>query len=100
MDYNTIQQQQETNQMDDALQKVYVQILKNKAFIKSMYDNIFDTIIAVFIGLALVLLSNRFVPPNFMGYEGVQPTLSIAIVLATCAYIAYKAYLKNSKMRK
>ena len=102
MDYNTIQQNQQDQQdpLEEALQKVYIQLLKNKAFNKSMYDNLFDIIVAVFVGISLILLCNRFVPPNFMGYQGVQPYLSIAIALLTAGYIAYKAYTKKSKMRK
>lgn len=102
MDYNTIQQDQQNQQdpLEEALQKVYIQLLKNKAFNKSMYDNIFDIIVAVFVGLCLILLCNRFVPPNFLGYQGVQPYLSISIAILTAGYIAYKAYTKKSKMRK
>ena len=103
MDYNTIQQEQQQQQQDpleEALQKVYIQLLKSKALTKSMYDSMFDTIVAVFVGLALILLCNRFVPPNFLGYQGVQPYLSIAIALSTAGYLTYKAFLKKSKMRK
>ena len=100
MDYNTIQEEQEPNALERAIEKIYVQLLKNKAYMKSIYDNLFDIIIAVFLGTILVLLSNRFVPVNFMGYEGVQPYLSIGIALATAAYVAYKAFVKKSKMRK
>ena len=100
MDYNTIQEEQEPNALERAIEKIYVQLLKNKAYMKSIYDNLFDIIIAVFLGTILVLLSNRFVPVNFMGYEGVQPYLSIGIALATASYVAYKAFLKKSKMRK
>ena len=102
MDYNTMQAMQEQSQdpMEEALQKLYLQMLKNKSYMKTMYDNLFDIIIAVFLGTMLVLLSNRFVPVNFMGYEGVQPYLSIGIALATASYVAYKAFLKKSKMRK
>jgi hypothetical protein len=102
MDYNTMQAMQDQDQdpMEEALQKLYLQMLKNKAYIKSIYDNLFDMIVAVFLGTILVLLSNRFVPVNFMGYEGVQPYLSIGIAFATAGYLAYKAFLKKSKMRK
>jgi len=97
MDYNTMQQ---PTQLEEALQQFYFQFLKNKALTKSMFDNIFDMLIAVFVGLALILLCNRFIPSNFMGYENVQPALSIGVALVTFAFIAYKAYLKKSKMRK
>ena len=97
MDYNTMQQ---PDPMEEALQKLYLQMLKNKAYMKSMYDNLFDIIIAVFLGIVLVLLCNRFVPVNFMGYQGVQPYLSIGIAALTAGYVAYKAFLKKSKMRK
>ena len=102
MDYNTMQAMQEQSQdpMEEALQKLYLQMLKNKSYMKTMYDNLFDIIIAVFLGTMLVLLSNRFVPVNFMGYQGVQPYLSIGIALMTAAYVAYKAFVKKSKMRK
>ena len=97
MDYNTMQQ---PDPMEEALQKLYLQMLKNKAYMKSMYDNLFDIIIAVFLGTVLVLLCNRFVPVNFMGYQGVQPYLSIGIAVLTAGYVAYKNFLKKSKMRK
>lgn len=101
MDYNTMQEQgQGQDPMEEALQKLYLQILKNKAYMKSMYDSLFDIIVAVFLGTVLVLLSNRFVPVNFMGYQGVQPYLSIGIALATASYVAYKAFVKKSKLRK
>ena len=101
MDYNTMQEQgQGQDPMEEALQKLYLQILKNKAYMKSMYDSLFDIIVAVFLGTILVLLSNRFVPVNFMGYQGVQPYLSIGIALATASYVAYKAFVKKSKLRK
>lgn len=105
MDYNTIQdiqdiQEQEPSALEIAMEKIYVQLLKNKAAIKSIQDNIFDTIIAVFVGTILVILCNRFVPVNFMGYDGVQPYLSIGIALSTAGYLAYKAFIKNSKLRK
>jgi len=99
MDYNTMQEQGQ-DPMEEALQKLYLQILKNKAYMKSMYDSLFDIIVAVFLGTVLVLLSNRFVPVNFMGYQGVQPYLSIGIALATASYVAYKAFVKKSKLRK
>ena len=86
--------------MEEALQKLYLQMLKNKAYMKTIYDNLFDIIVAVFLGTVLILLSNRFIPVNFMGYQGVQPYLSIGIAVATVSYIAYKAFLKKSKMRK
>ena len=104
MDYNTMQEQGQgqdpQDPMEEALQKLYMQMLKNKAYMKSVYDNLFDIIVAVFLGTILVLLSNRFIPVNFMGYQGVQPYLSIGIALATASYIAYKAFVKKSKMRK
>ena len=101
MDYNTMQEQgQGQDPMEEALQKLYLQILKNKAYMKSMYDSLFDIIVAVFLGTVLVLLSNRFVPVNFMGYQGVQPYLSIGIALATASYVAYKAFVKKSELRK
>ena len=107
MDYNTMQQdtyeqdpQDPQDPMEEALQKLYMQMLKNKAYMKSVYDNLFDIIVAVFLGTVLVLLSNRFIPVNFMGYQGVQPYLSIGIALCTTAYVAYKAFVKKSKMRK
>jgi hypothetical protein len=96
MDYNTMQ----NNDSEEALQQIYVQILKNKALTKSLYDNIFDVILAVFVGLTLLLLCNRFVPSNFLGYEGVQPYASIFIATASIAYVAYKVYAKKTKMRK
>ena len=99
MDYNTIQEQ-EQDPMEEALRKIYLQILKNKAYMKSTYDSLFDIIVAVFLGTVLVLLSNRFIPINFMGYEGVQPYLSIGIAVVTGVYLACKAFLKKSKMRK
>ena len=94
------EQGQGQDPIEEALQKLYLQMLKNKAYMKSIYDNLFDIIVAVFLGTILVLLSNRFVPVNFMGYQGVQPYLSISIALLTAGYIAYKAYTKKSKMRK
>jgi hypothetical protein len=96
MDYNTMQ----NNDLEEALQQIYVQILKNKALTKSLYDNIFDIILSVFIGLTLLILCNRFVPSNFLGYEGVQPYASITIATVSIAYVAYKVYAKKSKMRK
>lgn len=96
MDYNTMQ----NNDSEEALQQIYVQILKNKALTKSLYDNLFDVILAVFVGLTLLLLCNRFVPSNFLGYEGVQPYASIIIATASIAYVAYKVYSKKTKMRK
>ena len=104
MDYNTMQQdtyeQDPQDPVEEALQKLYLQMLKNKAYMKSVYDNLFDIIVAVFLGTVLVLLSNRFIPVNFMGYQGVQPYLSIGIALCTTTYVAYKAFVKKSKMRK
>ena len=99
MDYNTMQQDPQ-DPVEEALQKLYLQMLKNKAYMKIMYDNLFDIIISVFLGTVLVLLSNRFIPVNFMGYQGVQPYLSVGIALATAGYLAYKAFVKKSKMRK
>ena len=63
MDYNTIQEQgQGQDPMEEALQKLYLQMLKNKAYMKTIYDNLFDIIVAVFLGTVLILLSNPHRP--------------------------------------
>jgi len=85
------------------LKKIYeesVRATEQRVFQKYFNDTLFNSLLVSVFCIGLILLSNRFIPVNFMGYTNVQPWLSIAILALCMCYFAYSYYKLTRTQKK
>ena len=87
------------------LEKVFEKTNKIQALESNFSDMIFYSLLISVFGICLLLLSNRFIPENFLNFSNVQPYLSIIIVIITLILLVITKTImtpvkKSKKMRK